>query len=88
MIGTAEEDDSSNVESSCNADKDYVEPMPKKRKTFPWSTKTLNLLGRSMVNNNAAASLLTASVLELGFDSDQMASSSSTIRRHRGILLI
>lgn len=78
-----EDNSSSDGEDNMNLDEDYEGPVVKKRRMFPWGTETLNLLDRSMINDTAAATILTASVVELGLDSGQISSSSSTIRRHR-----
>lgn len=70
-------------ESDADFDEDWSGPVRKKQKVFPLSDVTLTLLDRSMVNDSAAAAVLTASVVDLGLDSEQLSTSASTIRRHR-----
>lgn len=78
------EEETESSENEEDLDEDWQPgPARKKRKVFPLSDVTLTLLDRTMVNDTAAAAILTANVVDLGLDSEQLSTSASTIRRHR-----
>lgn len=67
-------------------DQDWAGPSKKKRKVFPFTAETLTILDRTMVNDTAAAALLTASIVDLGIECEQLSTSTSSIRRKREIV--